>query len=221
MQRIDRSIALAGWLGSDVCHENPCHETPCHIAYVLLSGVITSLHNKYSISYRHQHFHPFEVGIPPPPDHPTSKFTPIDSSGKIPLWSRQQPRKRSGRRSHIKKSLNVVACREQLPRFCTLTALWTFSSIRLPLVPSFIFILELLFPSGIAPSSTIHFSAPPHNTAPSQLNLHVFQDAAETDESIFNCQCNRYPCYSREERYASQVINIKAKSARPILLHHA
>lgn len=146
---------------------------------------------------------------------------PIDSSGKIPLWSRQQPRKRSGRRSHIKKSLNVVACREQLPRFCTLTALWTFSSIRLPLVPSFIFILELLFPSGIAPSSTIHFSAPPHNTAPSQLNLHVFQDAAETDESIFNCQCNRYPCYSREERYASQVINIKAKSARPILLHHA
>lgn len=72
MQRIDRSIALAGWLGSDVCHENPCHENPCHIAYVLLSGVITSLHNKYSISYRHQHFHPFEVGIPPPPDHPTS-----------------------------------------------------------------------------------------------------------------------------------------------------
>ena len=147
-------------------------------------------------------FHPFEVGIPTPPPQINQRPSLLQSipqgspPWKPPLWSRQQPRKRSRRRSHIKKSLNVVACREQLPRFCTLTALWTFSSIRLPLVPSFIFILELLFPSGTAPSSTIHFSAPPHNTAPSPPNLHVFQDAAETNESIFNCQCNRYPCCS-------------------------
>lgn len=118
-------------------------------------------------------------------------------------------------------SLIVVACREQLPRFCTLTALWTLSSILLPLVPSFISILELLFHQAQHHPLQSIFS-PRHTAPPPHIwNLDVFQNATETIEPILNCHCNRYPCCSREERYASQVINIKAESARPILLHHA
>lgn len=133
-----------------------------------------------------------------------------------PLWSRQQPRKRSGRRS-----LNRRRVPRATARILHADRSWAFSSIRLPLVPSFISILELLFHQAQHhPLQSIflpgHTTPPPHS-----WNLYVFQNATETNEPIFNCHYNYYPCCSREERYASQVINIKAKSARPILLHHA
>lgn len=191
-----------------------------HTSCLVVSSHHYPVHNEYSISYRHQHFPPLRSRNPPP--RPTN--TQVYSNRLL----RETPLVlASAATQEVAETVSYqkVVKRRRVPR-ATAKILHTDRTLDFLVNPpsscaELHIYPRVAVPSGTAPSFTIHFSAPPHITAPSQLNLHVFQVASETNESIFNCQCNRYPCCSREERYASQVINIKAKSARPILLHHA
>lgn len=136
-------------------------------------------------------FHPSEGGIP--------RINQYQSAHQsIPSLVASAATQEVGETVQHQKASIVVACRTQLPRFCTLTVLWTLFN-PLSSCAEFHIYPRVAVPSYTTSSLIIHFLLR-HTSPPLHCwYLYVFQNATETNESIFNCHCNCYPCSSREE----------------------
>lgn len=201
---------LACWLGSDVLRK-----PEPHIVHTSCIGVFVSSHHyQTNNSHRHINFHPQKAessGSTNIQVH-TDSFLREDPFGGISSHAR---------RSHIKKVINCRRVPRATAKILHVDHTLDFFVNPLSSCTDFHIYPRVAVPSGTASSFAIHFLLRHTTPPPHSWYLYVFQNATKTNESIFNCHCNCYPYGSREERYASQVINIKAKSARPILLHHA